>query len=148
MESSGQRLVLTRVLSAPVKAVFDAFERADQLAQWWGPEGFTIPSADFEPRVGASYRIEMQPPAGDAFHLAGEFRVVEPPARLAFTFVWDPPDDDDVETLADLTFRDLGDSTQVEFTQGPFKTEERVELHRGGWTESFDKLERYLTRRS
>jgi uncharacterized protein YndB with AHSA1/START domain len=90
----------------------------------------------------------MQPPEGDVFHLTGEFRVVEPPARLAFTFVWEPPDDDDVETLADLTFRDLGDSTEVEFTQGPFKTDERVELHRGGWTESFDKLERYLTRRS
>jgi uncharacterized protein YndB with AHSA1/START domain len=50
--------------------------------------------------VGGSYRIEMQPPEGDPFHLTGEFRALEEPARLAFTFVWEEPDPDDVETLA------------------------------------------------
>lgn len=86
----------------------------------------------------------MQPPEGDSFHLTGEFREVAPPHRLAFTFVWEPPDPDDVETLVKLTFRDLGGRTEVGFRQGAFKTDERRELHRGGWTESFDKLERLL----
>ncbi len=87
----------------------------------------------------------MQPPEGDRFHLTGEFREVDPPARLAYTFVWEPPNPDDVETEAGLTFRDLGDQTEVALTQGPFKTEERLELHRGGWTESFDKVERLFS---
>ena len=106
-----------------------------------GPEGFTAPSVEFDPRVGASYRIEMQPPAGDPFSLTGEFREVDPPARLAYTFAWEPPDPDDVETLVELSFRDLGQSTQVLLTQGPFKTEARRELHRNGWTESLHRLE-------
>ena len=79
----------------------------------------------------------MQPPVGDPFYLTGEFREVDPPARLAYTFVWEDPDPDDVETLVVLSFRDLGGSTEAALTQGPFTTEARHALHRNGWTESF-----------
>ena len=84
----------------------------------------------------------MRPPEGDAFYLAGEFREVEPPDRLAFTFAWEQPDPDDVENLVELSFRDLGGTTEVSLSQGPFKTQARRELHCRGWTDSFDKLER------
>jgi uncharacterized protein YndB with AHSA1/START domain len=47
----------------------------------------------------------MQPPEGDSFYLTGEFREVDPPARLAYTFVWEDPDPDDVATLVVLEFR-------------------------------------------
>jgi uncharacterized protein YndB with AHSA1/START domain len=86
----------------------------------------------------------MQPPTGNAFYLAGEFREVDPPVRLAYTFAYEDPDDDDVETLVAMTFRDLDGSTAVAFTQGPFKTEARLALHRDGWTDSFDKLGRFI----
>jgi uncharacterized protein YndB with AHSA1/START domain len=141
----GFTLAMTRVLRASPAVVFAAFSDPNQLAKWWGPEGFTIPSVEFRARVGDGYRIEMQPPEGDPFHLSGEFREVHPPARLAYTFVWEPPDPDDVATLVVLSFRDLGEATEVAFTQGPFKTEARRELHRDGWTESFDKLERLIS---
>ena len=110
-----------------------------------GPEGFTTPSREFDPRVGESNRIEMQPPEGDPFYLTGEFREVDPPDRLAYTFVWEDPDPDDIETLVALSFRDLGESTEVAFTQGPFKTEARRALHRDGWMDGFDKLERLIS---
>jgi uncharacterized protein YndB with AHSA1/START domain len=138
-------LDLVRVLPAAPSVVFTAFSDPNQLAKWWGPDGFTIPSLEFRPRIGEGYRIEMQPPEGDPFHLTGVFREVDPPARLAFTFVWEPPDPDDAETLAALTFRDLGESTEVALTQGPFKTEARRTIHRDGWGDSFDKLERLVS---
>jgi uncharacterized protein YndB with AHSA1/START domain len=131
-------------LPAAPPLVFEAFTDPNELARWWGPEGFSTPSLEFHPRVGESYRIEMRPPEGDAFYLTGEFRVVDPPTRLAFTFRWEDPDPDDVETLVDLSFRDLGESTQVMLTQGPFETEARRTLHRDGWTDSFNRLEAWL----
>jgi uncharacterized protein YndB with AHSA1/START domain len=140
--SDGLTLELKRVVPAPPSMVFAAFSDPNELAKWWGPEGFKIPSLDFDPRVGKSYRIEMQPAEGDPFYLTGEFREVKPPARLAYTFIWEDPDPDDVETLVGLSFRDLGESTEVALTQRPFKTEARRALHRDGWTDSFDKLER------
>jgi uncharacterized protein YndB with AHSA1/START domain len=145
VQSDELTLEIRRVLAAAPSAVFGAFSAPDGLAEWWGPEGFTVPSLEFNPRVGDSYRIEMQPPEGDPFYLTGEFREVDPPARLVYTFVWEEPDPDDVETLVELSFRDLGEATEVVFTQGPFKTEARHELHRNGWTDSLDKLEGFIS---
>ena len=67
--------------------------------------------------------------------------MVDRPARLAYTFSWEDPDPDDVETMVELSFRDLGESTEVRFTQEPFKTEARRALQRDGWTDTFSKLE-------
>jgi uncharacterized protein YndB with AHSA1/START domain len=82
----------------------------------------------------------MQPPEGEPFYLGGEFPEVDPPRRLAFTFVYEEPDPDDVETLVDLSLRDRGASTEVVFSQGRFKTEARRELHWDDWTDSFNRL--------
>lgn len=132
------------VLNAAPPAVFAAFSDSSLLTKWFGPKGFTIPSLEFQPRLGESYRIEMQPPERDPFYLTGEFRRVVPPACLSYTFVWEDPDPDDVETLVVLSFRDLGGSTEVALSQGPFMTTARRALHRDGWTDSFDKLERLM----
>jgi uncharacterized protein YndB with AHSA1/START domain len=148
MAVRSDELAMKRVLPATRSVVFAAFTDPDELAKWWGPEGFNIPNLEFDPRAGESYRIEMKPPEGDPFVLTGEFREVDPPARLAYTFVWEDPDPDDVETLVGLSFRDLGESTEIAFTQSPFKTEARRALHRAGWTDSFDKLERLISARA
>ena len=141
-------LEMERVLPVPAAVAFAAFSDSAEVAKWWGPAGFSVPSLVFEPRVGSTYRIEMQPPEGDSFHLTGAFEEVDPPVRLAFTFAWEPPDRDDVETLARLSFRDLGNTTEVRLSQTGFKTAERRDLHRGGWSDSFDKLERLLAART
>jgi uncharacterized protein YndB with AHSA1/START domain len=142
--SEGLWLRMTRVLPAPGADVWRALTEPGELAGWWGPKGFICPGVEFKPRVGDGYRIAMQPPEGEPFHLTGEFKEVEPPARLAFTFVWDPATPDDRETLATLSLRDQGALTEVELTQGEFATEERRALHEGGWAESFEKLEDLL----
>ena len=145
-QSGELTLEMKRLLPAAPAVVFAAFSDPDKLSTWWGPEGLTVPSLEFDPRVGASYRLEMQPPGGDPFYLTGEFREVDPPVRLAFTFVYEDPDPDDVDTLVELSFRDLGESTEVVFTQGPFETAARRALHRDGWTDSFDKLEQFISK--
>jgi uncharacterized protein YndB with AHSA1/START domain len=143
--TSGLTLELTRTLPAPRSAVWNAMTKPAQLARWWGPKGFTAPTVDFEPRVEGRYRIAMQPPDGELFHLHGEFREVDPPSRLAYTFVWEPPDPDDRETVATLTLRDRGEQTEVSLDQGEFATDERRTLHEGGWSDSFEKLEQLLS---
>jgi uncharacterized protein YndB with AHSA1/START domain len=113
------------------RVVFGAFSDPNELAKWWGPRGFSTPSLELQARVGLRYRIEMQPPQGDRFYLTAKFREVDPPARLACTFVWEDPDPDDVDTVVDLSFRDLGESTEVSLRQRPFKTEARRRLYPG-----------------
>jgi uncharacterized protein YndB with AHSA1/START domain len=137
-------LQLKRVLPAPPPAVWTALTEPAELAKWWGPRGFTAPSVAFDPRVGGGYRIAMQPPDSELFHLAGEFRRADPPFCLAYTFRWDPPHPDDRETLVTLTLADLGRRTELRLTQAGFVTEARRALHEAGWTDSFERLEQLL----
>jgi uncharacterized protein YndB with AHSA1/START domain len=137
-------LSMTRGLAAPRERVFRALTSPAELATWWGPRGFTTPEIDLDLRVGGAYRFGMQPPDGDLFHLSGEFLEVEAPRRLVYTFRWDEPDPDDRETVVRLTLDEVDDGTQVSLSQGVFATEERLELHRGGWTDSLDKLSAHL----
>ncbi len=133
-------LELERALRAPRELIFHAFTEPGELAAWWGPQGFTTPEIDLDLRLGGGYRFTMQPPAGEPFHLSGEFLVVNPPSRLIFTFRWEEPDPDDQTTVVTLSLQDLGDATQVSLTQAEFATDARLELHRDGWSDSLDKL--------
>ena len=133
-------LRLTRLLPAPRERVFEAITRPADLARWWGPRGFTIPAVELDLRVGGRFRFTMQPPGGDPFHLSGEFVEIDPPSRLAYTFRWDEPTPDDRETVVALALDAAGGASALALRQGDFATEERRELHRGGWTESLDKL--------
>jgi uncharacterized protein YndB with AHSA1/START domain len=138
-------LQMTRVLPAPRERVFRACTEPEELAEWWGPKGFTARSIELDLRVGGSYRIAMQPPDGDFFYLFGEFREVDPPAQLAYTFLYEDPDPDDQETVVRLSFGDLGESTELVFTQRAFVTEGRRALHEQGWTDSLDRLQELLS---
>jgi len=138
-------LRLSRILDAPRADVFAACTRPQELQRWWGPKGFSTPHLELDVRVGGSYRIAMQPPGGEVFFLTGEYREVTAPSRLAYTFLWDPPDADDVETLAVLDLEDLGERTRLDLTHGRFATPARFELHEAGWGETLDRLQELLS---
>ena len=65
-----------------------------------------------------------------------------------YTFRWEEPTPDDRETVVDLSLGITGEDTRLVLSQGPFLTEERVALHRSGWTESFEKLQAVLESRT
>jgi uncharacterized protein YndB with AHSA1/START domain len=138
-------LHLERLLPAPRPLVFRAHTEPAELAKWWGPSGFSAPGIELDVRVGGPYRIAMQPPDGDLFHLSGEFLEVEPPALLAYTFRWEEPDPDDRETVVTFSLEDRGASTGLTVVQNGFATEARRTLHEQGWSESLYRLAELLT---
>ena len=141
----GLTVEMEQVLPAARPRVFAAFSDPAELAQWWGPHGFSTPNVELDLRPGGSYRFAMQPPEGELFHLAGEFVEVDPPARLVYTFRWEEPDPDDRETVVTLEFAETGPrTTRIGFTQGEFRTAARRDLHEQGWTDSFERLRRLL----
>jgi uncharacterized protein YndB with AHSA1/START domain len=129
-----------RVFDAPAQQIFGLLTEPTELVKWWGPHGFATREVHIDLRVGGSLRFTMQGPDGDPFHLSGEFLQVEFPSELKFTFRWDEPVPDDRETVVELTLDSLDGRTTVTLTQGEFATMERLELHRSGWADSFEKL--------
>lgn len=138
-------LDMARRLDAPPEELYAACTEPARLARWWGPRGFTVPDVELDLRVGGHYRIAMQPPEGDLFHLSGRFREVAPPERLSYTFNWEPPDPDDGETVVTMRFEGRGGSTLARVRQEGFATEERLALHRDGWGDSLDRLQEFVS---
>ncbi len=82
----------------------------------------------------------MQPPDGELFHLRGEYREVDPPERLVFTFEWEDPDPDDVTNVVTLTF--VRPTAARESCSIRARSRRRLAMHctSGGWTDSFVRL--------
>ncbi len=139
------KLHFVRVLDVPREVAFRAQVDPAELAQWWGPRGFTVPSVEIDARVGGCYRITMQPPEGDAFHLSGEFLELEPNACLVYTFRWEEPDPEDRETTVTVILRERGQATELTVDHGGFATEARRAIHLEGWTDTLDRLEAHVS---
>ena len=50
--AKANELLIIRIYDAPVQAVWDAWTDPKQLAQWWGPRGFTLTTHSKDLRVG------------------------------------------------------------------------------------------------
>jgi uncharacterized protein YndB with AHSA1/START domain len=143
-QAGGLRLELDPIFSAPPDRIFAMLTEPAELSKWWGPRGFELPAAELELSVNGRYRFTMEPPGGEPFHLSGTFLAVDPPRRLVYTFNWEEPTPDDRETVVTLALDAHDGGTRVSLLQGLFATEERLALHRDGWTESFEKLREVL----
>jgi uncharacterized protein YndB with AHSA1/START domain len=139
-EATAGAFVLRTTFGATPERVFRLMTDPAALVQWWGPDGFSTPEAVVDARVGGGYRLTMQPPDGPPFHLAGAFLEVDPPYRLGYTFRWEEPVPDDRETVVLLVLRPVAAGTDVVLSHGGFATDERLELHRAGWTQALGKL--------
>ena len=133
-------LDLTETFPQPPARLWPSLVQPAELVRWWGPHGFSTSEPQVDLRPGGSYRLTMHPPTGDAFHVTGEFLEVAPGRRLSFTFRYEEPAPDDRETVVVLELAIADGGTKVLLSQGPFATEERRQLHRTGWTESFERL--------
>jgi uncharacterized protein YndB with AHSA1/START domain len=148
-----REITITRVFDAPRATVFRAWTDADQLAQWWGPKGFTNPVCEVETRVGGAIRIHMRSPDGSVYPMKGEFREIVPPERLVFTNIaLDAAGNHIIEGLTTVTFAETGGKTTMTLhTRGRAVVDYAVAYLQGmemGWTGSIDKLEILLSRRA
>lgn len=82
---SHRALTFTRFFAAPRERVFRAWTDPAELAQWWGPAGFTNPVSEVDLRPGGAYRIVMRAPDGREFPSTGRYLEIVPPSRLVFT---------------------------------------------------------------
>ncbi|WAP51331.1 SRPBCC domain-containing protein [Arthrobacter sp. ATA002] len=144
-------LLLVRHFPVPQQAVYDAWSDPSHAADWWGPEGFTVPAGhvSIDGRVGGTYRACMvNPVTGDELWWGGTLREVDPPNRLALTMDRQAPDGSAVsaETLVSVDFSPHGGGTEMTFRQGPFADRRELNGHQAGWNSAFDRLARYLAR--
>jgi uncharacterized protein YndB with AHSA1/START domain len=138
-------LAITRTFAAPRELVFKVWTQPEHVVRWWGPKGFTTPSAAMEVRPGGAYRTVIRSPEGKEHVMRGVFREVVPPERLVMTFAWeDEQGEPGHETLVKVIFEDLAGQTRLTFEHGVFQTMAERDSHFGGWSQFMESLATYL----
>ena len=135
-------LRIERTFAAPAERVFEAFTSEEVLRRWWHPgRDWETPEATLDVRVGGDIRITMRDPHKDDVHYGarGRYTEVDPPRRLAFTWIWDD-DRNQVEQLIEVDFAETDGETKVTFTHRNLWDDEAVAEHEEGWGKVFDNL--------
>lgn len=136
-------LEVRQVVKAAPARVFAAWTRADLLAKWFAPaDTFSVVVHAADARVGGRYRIEMVPPQGPSHIAVGEYRELEAPSRLAFTWRWEnqPPRD----TLVTVEILPHTSGAEVVLRHSLFLSTDDRDQHRDGWTGCLARLEAAL----
>ena len=89
---SDRAIVMTRVFDAPRRLVFDALTKPELVQQWLlGPEGWTMPVCEIDPKVGGKFRYVWRHADGREMGMGGVFREVVPHERIVHTEKFDNP---------------------------------------------------------
>jgi uncharacterized protein YndB with AHSA1/START domain len=71
-----------RHYDAPRRRVFECWTRAEHLAHWFGPAGFSIHSCEAEPRPGGRFSLCLRSPEGRDYWVRGAYLEVDAPGRI------------------------------------------------------------------
>ncbi len=124
-----------RLLSAPIDDVFAAWTDASSMSRWLSPRGHAEVEADV--RVGGQLRVVM---IGDGMRIEhrGEFRAVDPPTLLVFT--WRSPYTGDLPSLVTVRLRPVTPTETSLVLVHEQLPPETAESHQGGWTAIVENL--------
>jgi uncharacterized protein YndB with AHSA1/START domain len=139
--SENTTLRMERTFAAPAQAVFDAWTSEEVMRRWWHPEpDWDTPEATVDLRLGGEVRVVMRDPHTDTeYGGGGYYTEIDPPRRLAFTWIWDG---NDTRQLIEIDFEERDGVTTVRFTHRDLWDEEAVRSHEDGWSKAFDNLRR------
>ncbi|MEA2336914.1 MAG: hypothetical protein QOE82_921 [Thermoanaerobaculia bacterium] len=105
--TSEREIVATRVFDAPRDLVFEAWTSPEQVAQWWGPNGFTTTTHSMDVRPGGEWIFVMHGPDGTDYKNHIVYREVVRPERLVYDHVSGPL------FRATVVFSAEGDKTRI-----------------------------------
>jgi uncharacterized protein YndB with AHSA1/START domain len=156
-------LVVTRRIDAPVEQVWRAWSDPEYVMQWWGPTGFTSPSAEMDFREGGTSLVCMRAPeefGGQDLYNTWAYRKIVPLQQIEFiqnfadkdgkrihpADVGLPPDiPEDVRNV--VTFKAVGDDrTELTVTEYDYTSIQMLELSKAGLEQVLDKMASIFSR--
>ena len=146
-------VVIERTFDAPQDLIWQMWTDAEHFKKWYGPQGFSVPVADMELRVGGKRLVcmEMQTPDGSMkMWTTGEYVEIVPTERLVYT---ESPADENgnvvspaamgmpegypAVTEVTVLLEDLDGRTKMMMNHAGVPANSGAD---GGWNQAFDKL--------
>jgi uncharacterized protein YndB with AHSA1/START domain len=146
-------LVVTRVFDAPVELVWKAWTDPEHVMRWWGPTGFTSPLAKMDFREGGTSLVCMRSPEGQDIYNTWTYRKIVPMERIEYISNLadkdgskaDPvkmgmPPDFPQDQLHTVTFKAVGDKTEMTITEHGWTVGQMMEMSKAGLEQCLDKM--------
>lgn len=137
---------ITRLYDAPVADVWDAWTDVEQVAQWWGPRGFTLTTHSKDLRPGGHWDYTMHGPDGTDWPNTTIYHEVVERAKL----VYEHGGHKDRPPLFRVTalFEEIDGKTKLDLSfvlESVEKAEEtRKFIKQAGGDSTWDRLGEYL----
>lgn len=142
--SAGDAIVQEITIEAPAERIFEALTSPDERVKWWWrSEGrFEITHVESDLRPGGKWSMHGTGAGGKPLTVAGEYREVERPRVLSFTWL---PDwqEDGAETLVRWDLEEENGVTTVRLTHSGFTSEASRATYRG-WPLILGGLQVYI----
>ncbi|RYG38516.1 ATPase [bacterium] len=104
-----REIALTRTYDVPRSLVWRAWTEPDQIAAWWGPNGFSTTNHEMSVHPGGVWRFNMRGPDGTDYPNKVVYTEIVEPSRLAY----DHGDDERVHFTVVVTFEERDGKTEV-----------------------------------
>lgn len=146
-KNNPNEIYITRIYDAPVKMVWDAWTDPKQVAQWWGPRGFTITTHKKDVKTGGTWSYIMHGPDGVDYPNTTKFLEVEKYSRM----VYDHGGHEDKPPMfrVTVTFSETAGKTKMEMTMALPTPEAAAEtkkfIKKAGGDATWDRLAEYLS---
>lgn len=141
---SDREIMITRTFNAPRQVVFDAWTKAEHVANWWDPAGIPLAVSEIDLRPGGGFRFVHRTPQGAGRAFTGIYREIVPPARLVFT----TPAPHGGESVGTLLFEIRDGKTLLTMTITSSSKEARDALLKmrvdSGTAQTLENLDEYL----
>jgi uncharacterized protein YndB with AHSA1/START domain len=138
----GLTLVVRRLITASPQRLFTAWTDERELVRWWGPRGVVCENAQIDLRVGGTYRIANRLPDGRVVLISGEFDLIEPPNRIAYS--WQVEPDPAEASRVIVSFLARGRRSEVVVTHERIASKAIRDDHRLGWRGCLEGLAAYM----
>jgi uncharacterized protein YndB with AHSA1/START domain len=130
-----------RLAAAPTK-VFAAFSEASLVSRWLTPSPeVALTVVQFEFRIGGAYRFAYHVADGATMFVNGEYRVIEPPSKIVFSWNIEPPDEHaGIRSEVTITLTPDGSGTHLRIRHEQLTRPGAAERHAEGWRGAIAQL--------
>ena len=107
-----KEMIFSRIVNAPRELVFDVWTIQEHVEKWWGPDGFTTTSKQFELKPEGVWLFTMHGPDGIDYPNKIVFMEIDRPSKLVYRH----SDDEGVEPVrfhSEVTFEEENGKTLI-----------------------------------
>lgn len=141
-QQANDTIVQEIVIQRSADKIFAALTSPEALVKWWGVVGkFQVTQMESELRPGGKWRMHLVGGSGAHMSVAGEYRDVQPPHLL--TYSWIREQESPHESVVRWDLEETAGVTRVRLTHSGLHTPE-LRARNNGWPVILELLASYL----